>query len=60
MIKIGDEIVGILDSYGEADELFGHAHLLPLLGGDHGVRCENRQRDQRINATEAGSESEQS
>src|ERR1700724_2600677 len=50
LFQIGDQVVGIFNSHRKADQLLSYSHLLAMLGGDHSVRGEHRQTDQRIHS----------
>ena len=41
VMVVPPSLLGVLDSHGNPDQLFGDAHLLPLVGGDHGMGIVN-------------------
>ena len=53
LFQIGDQVVGIFDSHRKPDQLVGYSHALALVGGDHGVRRERWNGDQRADSAEA-------
>src|SRR5437762_12607506 len=59
LIQICDQIICILNSYRKPDELLSDAHFLAVFGGDHRMRGQHGNRDQRFDSPKAWCESEQ-
>src|SRR6185503_2493072 len=59
MIQIGYEIFQVFNSNRQPHQLFGHSHLGPMFGRNHGMRCEHRNRYQRLGPSKARSQGKQ-
>src|ERR1051326_7684144 len=59
LLQVGEQVVYTFDAHRQAHHLLGDSHLGALLGGDHGMRSEHRDGDQRLDSSQAGGEREQ-